>query len=223
MNSLSHCLAPQLALGILLLAPCVAAQQGFTVNGPFIPGKYSPLTGHERWQRWWSEDGGSPTIHVEVAVFASALQEDNDPAEWGRNTGGMARRIGSEYGSILIGNSVHEGMAAAMGSDPRYFACACKGLVRRTGHALEMTLLTYNRNGHKMLDLPALSGTYGSAMIADLWWPSNYSPLVQGVQVGGLEVGLAGAVHVLQEFSPELKRFFHVGGHTSLASAPPKP
>jgi hypothetical protein len=152
---------------------------------------------------------------MDVTVLASVLQADNDPPQWGRNTGGMARRIGSEYGTFVIANSVHEGLGAAMGADPRYFACACKGFFPRTGHALEMTLLTYNRNGHRMLDLPALSGSYSSAMIGTLWWPSHYSPLVQGVQVGHLEVGLAGAVHVVQEFSPELKRFFHVGGHTA--------
>jgi len=32
---------------------------------------------------------------------------------------------------------------------------------------------------------------------------------VQGVQVGHLEVGLIGAIHMLQEFSPELKHFIH--------------
>jgi hypothetical protein len=33
---------------------------------------------------------------------------------------------------------------------------------------------------------------------------------VQGVQSGHIEVGLLGAEHILQEFSPELKRFFHL-------------
>lgn len=79
----------------------------------------------------------------------------------------------------------------------------------RSGHALEMTLLTYTQNGHKALDIPQLAGAYAGPMLVTMKWPHHYTPLVQGVQVGHLEVGLIGAIHILQEFSPELKRLIH--------------
>jgi hypothetical protein len=73
-----------------------------------------------------------------------------------------------------------------------------------------MTFLTYNRNGHETLDIPQLSGVYGSSMIEAMWWPHQYTALVQGVQTGHIEVGLLGGIHLMQEFSPDLKRWLHL-------------
>jgi hypothetical protein len=207
-------LKPLIVLLALLFAPCLAfAQsfaQSFTVNGPFEPGRYMPLDGRERWQRWVREDGRSPAIHVESVATALYLQAIPDPSAWPRTSGGFARRLGSSYGSNLIQNTVQESMAAVEGTDPRYFACGCSGFFQRSGHALKMTFLTYNRNGDKTLDIPQLSGAYGSSMIEAVWWPHHYTALAQGVQTGHLEVGFIAAEHVVQEFSPELKRLFHL-------------
>jgi hypothetical protein len=73
-----------------------------------------------------------------------------------------------------------------------------------------MTFLTYTHGGHKTLDLPQLAGVYGSTMIESMWWPRQYTAVVQGVQTGHIEVGLVGAEHIIQEFSPELRRLFHL-------------
>ena len=207
-----------IALLALLLVPSLGFAQfisqslgkTFTVHAPFDPGTYKPQDGHERWQRWVSEDGRSPTIHVVSLATASYHQIVNTPSEWNRTAEGFGRRLGSSYGSGVIQHTVHDGMAAAAGTDTRYFPCACSGLFRRSGHALKMTFLTYNRSGHLTLDLPQLSGAYGGSMISTMWYPDNYSPLVQGVQSGHIEVGFIGAKHIAQEFAPELKRFFHL-------------
>lgn len=195
---------------IFLFVPSVSFTQSFTVNAPFAPGSYQPLDGVQRWQRWVSEDGASGAIHVQSLASAAYLQAIADPAAWNRSTGGFLRRAGSSYGSNLIQNTVHESLAAAAGTDPRYFACACSGFFRRTGHALEMTFLTYNRDGHKTLDLPQLSGIYASSMIEAMWWPHHYTALAQGVQTGHIQVGLTGAIHLAQEFSPQFKRLLHL-------------
>jgi hypothetical protein len=73
-----------------------------------------------------------------------------------------------------------------------------------------MTFLTYTHGGHETLDIPQIAGVYGSSMIEAMWWPHHYTALVQGVQTGHLEMGLTGAVHLAQEFSPELKRWLHL-------------
>ncbi len=168
------------------------------------------MNGRERWQRWVSEDSASPALYSESLATAGILQIINAPSAWGRNTGGYLRRAGSSYAGNGIENSVHESMAWAGGTEPRYLICGCTGFFHRSGHALKMTLLTYRRNGRETLDVPQLSGAYGSSMIEAMWYPRHYSPLVQGVQSGHIEVGILGAEHMLQEFSPELKRFFHL-------------
>jgi hypothetical protein len=209
----------RLVLILLLLAPVAACAQSFDVNAAFKPGSYKPLDGHERWQRWWIEDGGGAGLHVQSFTTAAYWQVIDDPSAWGRGGGGFIRRLGSSYGVNLIQNSAHESLAAVAGTDPRYFACGCRGFFRRSGHALKMTFLTYNHSGHETLDLPQLAAAYGSTMTEATWWPHHYSALVQGVQTGHIEVGLIAAVHLAQEFSPEFKRLLHL--HSGAAAAKP--
>jgi hypothetical protein len=187
-----------------------AFAKSLTVHEPFDAKTYKPLTGRERWQRWVSEDGRSPAIHVESLGTAAYLQTFNVPADWSRTWGGFARRTGSSYGGNLIQNTAHESLAAAEGTDPRYFACGCTGLFHRGGHVIKMSFLTYNRGGHLTLDIPQIASIYGSSMIEATWYPHHYTALVQGVQSGHIEAGFIGAEHLVQEFSPELKRFFHL-------------
>jgi len=204
----------RLALLALLLAPSLGftqtLAQSLTVHGPFDAATYKPLDGRERWRRWVSEDGRSPAIHVESLATAAYLQVIPDPAVWGRSSGGFIRRLGSSYGSNLIQNTVHESMADAERTDPRYFACGCSGFFHRSGHALKMTFLTYDHGGHQTLDIPQITGAYSSSMIEAMWWPHHYSAMVQGVQTGHIEIGFIAAEHVAQEFTPEFKRLLHL-------------
>jgi hypothetical protein len=218
-------------VGFLLLALMISSvvshaqsqiqslSEALTVHGPFSQQSYKPLTGAERWHRWVDEDGAGGSIHVQSLSSAAYLQLIPEPGEWNRSWGGFARRLGSSYGGNLIQNSVHEGLASMEGTDPRYFACACKGFVRRSAHVVEMSVLTYNRNGHKTLDVPQIAGIYGSTMTQELWMPKHYSPLVQGVQEGHIVASFTGAEHFIQEFSPELKRFVH--WHATSAAGKP--
>ncbi len=206
------------ALLALILAPCLLASQSLsdslrkslTVQAPFDPSVYKPMTGAERWQRWVNEDGRSASLHVESLGTAAYNQVFDVPSVWTRSGGGLARRLGSAYGANLIQNSVHEGFAAAEGTDTRYFPCACKGLFHRGGHVFKMSFLTYTHGGHLTLDLPQIISIYGSSMVEATWYPSHYTALVQGVQSGHIEAGFIGTEHLIQEFSPELKRFFHL-------------
>ena len=211
-------LKTRIALLALLLAPSLGYGQSFvqsladsfTAQSPFDPNTYKPQTGPERWREWVKDDGAGPSIYFMSLGSAAYKQAINSPSEWGRTPRGYLRRTGSGLASSVIENSIQESMAAVAGTDTRYYACACTGLFPRTGHALKMTLLTYTHSGHLTLDIPQLSGAYGGSMIKDMWYPHTYNPLVQGVQGGHIEVGLIGAEHILQEFSPELKHLFHL-------------
>jgi hypothetical protein len=211
-------LKTRIVLLAFLLAPCLSFGQSLSqslakslaVHGPFDPATYKPLDGHERWRRWVNEDGATASIHVESLATAAYDQTFDVPSAWTRSGGGFIRRVGSSYGVNLIQNTAHEGLAAAEGTDPRYFPCACTGIFRRGAHVFKMSFLTYNREGHLTLDIPQISSIYGSSMIEATWWPNHYTALVQGVQSGHIEAGFIGAEHLVQEFAPELKRFFHL-------------
>jgi hypothetical protein len=137
------------------------------------------------------------------------MQLFDDPNGWNRNSRGFIRRAGDSYVGIVVQNTVHEGMAAATGTDPRYSPCNCTGFFSRSGHALKMTFLTNTRNGHLTVDVPQFSGIYAGSMTESIWWPHHYSATVQGMQSGHVQVGLTAVIHLVQEFSPELKRLFH--------------
>jgi hypothetical protein len=208
------------ALLLLLFAPSLSCAQNtvkrliadsITADEPFNISTYKPLTGRERWRDWVKEDGAGPSLYIDSLGIAAYKQMINSPAEWGRTPRGYLRRTGSSLASGFIQNSITESMAAAAGTDTRYFACACSGFFPRTGHAIKMTLLTYTHSGHLTLDVPQLTGAYGSSMIKTMWYPNSYDPLVQGVQSGHISMGLIGGIHFVQEFSPELKRLFHLG------------
>jgi len=212
----------RLALLALLLSPSLALAQSLaqslTVNSPFDPATYKPLDNRQRAHRWLMEDGAGPSLHVQSLASAAYLQVIGDPPAWKNNIGGYARRAGSSYGGNLIENSVHESFAAAERTDPRYFACRCKGLFPRSAHAIKMTFLTYTRSGHETLDIPKLAGAYGGSMIEYTWWPHHYSALAQGVQSGDIVVGIIAAEHIIQEFSPQLKRIIHMRSEPTAVS-----
>lgn len=201
-----------LALFALLFFPSLATASDGAVQpektiAPAAPGRAMPpaLSGKERWHLYLNETYLSSGIYF--ASFGSALggQAANDPKAWGGGFSGYGRRAASQYGLFAIQNTIHDGGAAALGYEPRYFRCQCTGVWRRAGRAFEMTFLTYDQHGHKRLDLPQLAGAYGSGMISSLWYPRGYSPLVQGVQAGHAQLGFVAGIHLIQEFSPEIK------------------
>ena len=172
-------------------------------SGAVVP---PPLTGAERWHFYANETFLSSGIYFAAFGSALGLQSSGKPRAWGGGFEGYGRRSASQYGLFAIQNTVHDTAAAAFGHEPRYFRCQCTGAWRRTGRALEMTFLTYDAHGHKRLDLPQLAGAYSSGMISTLWYPKGYSPLVQGVQAGHTQFAFVAGIHLIQEFSPEIRR-----------------
>ncbi len=136
------------------------------------------------------------------------LRSPGEPDGWGRTFRGYGQRTGTEFVLYTVEEAVRDAGDAALGLDPRYFPCRCSGLLHRSGNALKMTLLASDGNGKLHPDLPRFAGDYGSSMLVTTWYPANYSPLVQGVKLGHVQLGLDTGVNLLREFSPEFKRFF---------------
>jgi hypothetical protein len=185
---------------------CEAQSQ--TSTPPAVPGSGIPaaLTGKERWNFFVNETFSSYGPYIVSFGAGLAYQAPDYPKEWEGGFKGYGLRTAGQYGLLATQNAIHDGGAAALGYEPRYFPCQCAGLWRRTGHALVMSFLTYDEHGHKRLDLPQLVGAYGSGMLSALWYPKRYSPQVQGVQTGHMQFGFVTGTHFSQEFSPEFKR-----------------
>lgn len=169
---------------------------------------YVPLSAGERSRLFFKDYLASPITYIAAAGAASGGEIGNDPQAWGRGVDGYGKRVGSMFATFTIDTGVHEAGDALLGLDPRYLRSGRHGAMRRTWNALEMSFLAYNSEGRKRLDVPKLAGAYGAGMIVTTWYPSRYSPLVQGVQNGHVEFGVDAGVNLIREFSPELKAFF---------------
>jgi hypothetical protein len=166
---------------------------------------YVPLPADERWQNFWNSTLLSPLSYIGVLGGAIGQELARQPQQWGTRLSGYAKRVGVNLVQFGAQETIHQGGAALMHTDPRYLPCRCSG-IHRSWHALEMSLLTYRDDGSKTLDVPQLAGAYGGAIIAEIPYPSHYSPLVQGVQNGHIQVGAIVAINLFREFSPELRR-----------------
>ena len=56
-----------------------------------------------------------------------------------------------------------------------------------------------------MLDLPQLAGAYGGAIIAEIPYPSHYSPLVQECRTDISKSAPTIAINLFKEFTPDLR------------------
>jgi hypothetical protein len=133
--------------------------------------------------------------------LASATQASNQPKEWGGGWGGYGKRVASTYGIILTEETIHQSMAAALRTDPRYLRCDCKNGWHRSWNAIEMTLLTRDHRGRLTIDAAQIVGAYGSGMISTFWYPSRYSPTGQGLRTGNLNLAIVAGVNIVKELA----------------------
>jgi len=186
------------------------------------PEPQRPLTRMDRLTLFLNDTYASPGAYAGLGVGALIDQVRHTPAKWDSDGSAYTRRFASEYGQLAIRNSIHEGMAAMTGLDPRYSACKCTGLFHRSGHALEMTFTTYRQDGRLVLDMPQIAGAYGSGMVSTYWYPHHqYTPLVQGVQFGHEQMGEVLINNLVQEFGSDLKRSLHLHALANLSHPRP--
>jgi hypothetical protein len=179
---------------------------------PPVPDAPTPqLTTRDRWTLFWNDTYASPGAFAGLFAGAMVDQIRHTPAKWDGDGSGYTRRFASEYGQLAARNVIHEGLAGVTGLDPRYSACRCEGVGRRSAHALEMTFTTYRQDGRLTLDVPQIAGAYGSGIVSTYWYPHHqYRPMVQGVQFGHEQMGEIMVSHLVQEFGPDLKRALHL-------------
>ena len=172
---------------------------------------YQPLTRSERARLFWNDTLLRPPIYLEALAAASVSQLNNAPPEWRQGAEGYARRSASTLGTFGVQAAIHQGGAAALGYDPRYLPCGCRGFVQRSAHAVKWSLLTKNSAGATRLDVPVIAGAYGSGMLSTLWYPDRYDPLKDGLRAGSQQLAFGAGANWLREFAPELKRALHLG------------
>lgn len=214
-TSLGRCHAAFWAVVIFVFAFCtttVFGQEKRAADAPEnvqpLAPQYASMTDEDRWTDYVRQNFAQPGAFFQTFFTALGDQTGNAPSEWGKGPDAFARRAGSEFARFTIGGTVKSAMAAGLREDTRFFPCACRGVWSRTVHAVSRTVLTYNQNGQRTLDLAGLAGLYGGPMIMTAWYPGRYTPLGYGVRQGNLAVGITTGIYLIREFRPELKGLF---------------
>lgn len=188
-------------LGLCLSALACSAQSG-------APPTPVPLTGEQRWDRYWHQSFLSPGLYAASAGAAIGGQLSNDPPEWGQGTKGYSHRVGSLFATFALQTTLYEGSSAVLGYEPRYLRCQCRGFRPRFAYAVKRTFVTTDNMGRLRPQFPSVIAAYGSGMLSTYWYPDRYNPLKDGFRQGNQQMGFQVGVNVIQEFGPELKRIF---------------
>ena len=185
------------------------AQVGFLVGG-VIPKQigYQPLNNQQRWELFvrqnFSLKGGAWFRN-----FGAAAGDHfgNRPEQWGQGAEGYFRRVGDRTARFTISSGIEHSMAAALGYEVRYLRCKCTGFWSRLGHTLAWNVITVNREGKNVFNLPKVAGAFSGEALSAAWTPGVRWD-VRGYQGAFQEVTIGWFFNVLREFGPDIKRAF---------------
>jgi hypothetical protein len=177
---------------------------------PVVPENgYTAMSDHERWHLYLHENLLSTRFGVEVLGSALISHISRDPKEWGLGFRGYFRRVQNRFVTASVDGAVHSSLAAVLHEDTRYWRYhGSKNGLRRAGHALARTFVTYNDAGERVPDFASMAGIYTGSVVSTYWHPRSSVPFMRGVQAGNAAVlGQAGA-NLFKEFGPDLKHLF---------------
>jgi len=196
--------------GLLLLATafCISAQappaKDSTIDPPTPPAAsqdphYVRPSGKQRF-KWYVGSIFGPVALGKNIALAGIETWKNSPEEWGPHWEGFGKRVASGIGKSVIKNSVQFGLDEALTLDSHYYRSKDKSVGARVKNALISPVTARDRNGHHVIGVPRIVGTYASSIIADeTWYPSRYT-WKDGVKSGTFSLGFTAAFNLVKEF-----------------------
>lgn len=137
------------------------------------------------------------------AAFSHVL---NRPREWGRNIGGLGKRVGSSAGILVIKNSVQFTVGYLRHEEFGYQASGKVGFKPRLTYALLSTVRTRDTRSHeRKWATGRISGVLASGMISRIWQPVRLRTVSSGFSSAGVSFGIDAGTNVLREFWPEIR------------------
>ncbi len=138
-------------------------------------------------------------------------QNRNQPVEYGQGWDAFGNRVGRRAAQYQLQTAIYHSSAAALRTETGYRRCNCTGGAKRLGYALSRAFVTRTDSGRTVPNIAYLGGVVGGAAIAsETWYPARYRATGEGLRTGTVQVGVGTAIKVVQEFGPEIKRFFRI-------------
>lgn len=171
---------------------------------------YKPLSGEARAEHLVQETLLAPTFYAAILGGAFLHHVSNSPPEWGQGAKGYSRRAASSLGLLSIQAGITETSAGLLRLEPRYIHSGSRSFGPRLGHAILWTFVTWDSDRHIRPNIPIVAGAYGSGMLQTMWYPDRYTALHDGVRFGSQQLMIAVGHSIFHEFTPDIKRLFHL-------------
>jgi len=181
--------------------------------GPYIPvqGSLQPLTNSEREEVYLRHTFLTAGSYVARAFSAGLDQARGEPYQWGGGMAGYGRRYAARYGQFVIQNSLAAAGNAALGYEPRYDFCRCRGFWPRTRHAISRNFVVYNRTEHELRpQVPLYAGAFAAGMLYGSWLPGQHSMWKSGTYSTLSQAGIGSGYNFVSEFALDVLHKFRI-------------
>ena len=171
---------------------------------PLTAATYVPVDAAQRVT--WIVDGtvGRKSLLI-VGPLATIWQTGfNTPEEWGRGTGGIAKRYAQREADVALSNTIEAGLGALWGEDPRYIPSGRRGIGSRARYAMKTAFLAQRRDGSLRPAWGRYAGNIVNNVIENRWLPPSVTTARQTAWRSAL--GLVGRLggNAWEEFWPDV-------------------
>ena len=151
----------------------------------------------------------SPRALLATAPGAVIDQMNPFPKEWGEGRRAFEKRVASLYGQFVIGDVLERSVRAIDHEKPRFERRGSGNFFTRMGHIIVDTVTSTTTSGARIPAYSTFANDYGSWAIATLWCPPSQRNARAIFGWGTANVGTRAAGHLITEFWPDVKGWFH--------------
>jgi hypothetical protein len=144
--------------------------------------------------------------------LGAAIDQWRDrPSQWGQGWEAYGDRYASHFTQYLTQRAIMFPVQAIDHENPQYIRSEHRNYGARIGDAFLHTIWRRDDFGRMRPAYGEIFGDYGAAAVSRFWWPDQYHTASAVLIAGSDTVLIDGAINALHEFTPDLKRWFHVG------------
>jgi hypothetical protein len=161
-----------------------------------------------RVQQFWDDSVRSPFFYLRAVGAGIIDQWGGMPEEW-QGGSGFAKREASRFVQSFAAEGIGDVAAAVLRQRVAYDPCTCTGVGRRIAHALSRAFVARSYDGHLVPNVPLFVAQYGSAALANAWYPPSYTT-ADVLTSGTIAFGASMGFKVFSEFTPEVRHLLGV-------------
>ncbi len=155
-------------------------------------------------------DSFDPFVYPLFGFIAATAQVQNEPASWGHDWPGYAKRYGLAFADNTMCSLITTGlMPSLLKQDPRYYQGRATGFFPRLAYAASRSVVTKSRAGHPQFNLSEIGGTFIVAGVSNVYYPPEERNRNATLERWGTQAMWDTVANELKEFWPDMRRMLH--------------